>query len=395
MNFLNIRQLRNVIESGNINFLIGSGVSKPYLSTLGNIEMWLTELDSAPDNSLLNAHKDQIRLSLYALYLNDVMRPCLKTYKKGCDFENTNNAYKDFFNTINCIIAARASSVLSKQVNIFTTNIDDFCETASSDAGVEINDGFKGHHTPIYREDSFTNIVSKISGLYQTTSTIPVFNIIKIHGSINWEKHQSNDITFDHRLEILQSVLSALDSIPEKYLLKINNNENSIAEMWDDTDFDDIPEDVQNKIREFFVKYDELIMINPQKSKFVKSVIDYHFYELMRIYSNALEIKNTVLFVAGFSFADEHISNITLRAANNNPTLSIIIFAYNDDAKKQISENLEKIGKSNNNNIIITTPAIFVDAQDDKLKEKYKKDTFSFDLCSINKYVFHEVLDLL
>ena len=136
-------------------------------------------------------------------------------------------------------------------------------------------------------------------------------------------------------------------------------------------------------------------MINPQKSKFVKSVIDYHFYELMRIYSNALEIKNTVLFVAGFSFADEHISNITLRAANNNPTLSIIIFAYNDDAKKQISENLEKIGKSNNNNIIITTPAIFVDAQDDKLKEKYKKDTFSFDLCSINKYVFHEVLDLL
>ncbi len=395
MNILNLNQMLHLIESGNINFLIGSGVSKPFLSTLGNIEKWLTELELAQKGSSLYIHKEQIKLSIYSTYLNDVMRPCLKSNKVGSDFEKTNYAYTNFFKTINSIIAARASSIISKQINVFTTNIDDFCETTSCDAGVEINDGFKGHHTPIYREDTFTNIVSKISGLYQTTSTIPVFNIVKIHGSINWKKHQSNDITFDHKLEVLQGVLELLDSIPKNYLLKFKDGVNSIAEMWDDSEFDDIPQAVDEKIKEFFIKYDELIMINPQKDKFVKSVIDYHFYELMRLYSNALEKKNSVLFVAGFSFADEHISNITLRAANNNPTLSIIVLAFDDDAKAQIDNNLEKIGTSHNNNIFIATPNLFIKAQDESFKEKLNKETFCFDLTSIDKYIFQNLLNLL
>ena len=36
--------LRNFIQSSNINFLYGSGISRPYLATLGNIEKWLTML---------------------------------------------------------------------------------------------------------------------------------------------------------------------------------------------------------------------------------------------------------------------------------------------------------------------------------------------------------------
>ena len=179
------------------------------------------------------------------------------------------------------------------------------------------------------------------------------------------------------------------------YLLNFKDGVNSIAEMWDDSEFDDIPQAEEEKIKEFFKKYDELIMINPQKDKFVKSVIDYHFYELMRLYSNALEKKNSVLFVAGFSFADEHISNITLRAANNNPTLSIIVLAFDDYAKEQISSNLEKIGISHNNNILIATPNIFIKAQDESFKEKLNKETFSFDLTSIDKYIFQNLLNLL
>lgn len=41
--------LRNFIQSSNINFLYGSGISRPYLSTLGNIEKWLTKV--AEDDS--------------------------------------------------------------------------------------------------------------------------------------------------------------------------------------------------------------------------------------------------------------------------------------------------------------------------------------------------------
>ena len=82
--------------------------------------------------------------------------------------------------------------------------------------------------------------------------------------------------------------------------------------------------------------YSKLVMINPTKAKFRETVVDYHFYELMRIYSNALERSSSLLIVAGFSFADEHIANITMRAANANPTLQVIIFAYNGNERTRV-----------------------------------------------------------
>lgn len=41
---MNIKELTYYIQSANINFLIGSGASRPYLATLGSIEKLLTML---------------------------------------------------------------------------------------------------------------------------------------------------------------------------------------------------------------------------------------------------------------------------------------------------------------------------------------------------------------
>ena len=41
---LNLNELRDTIQDCNINFLIGSGLSTPYLSLLGKMESFLTEL---------------------------------------------------------------------------------------------------------------------------------------------------------------------------------------------------------------------------------------------------------------------------------------------------------------------------------------------------------------
>src|SRR5690606_36109240 len=62
------------------------------------------------------------------------------------------------------------------------------------------------------------------------------------------------------------------------------------------------------------------------------------YYEQMRMYSNILEKENSVLFVTGFSFADEHIRQITLRALNSNPTLLVCVFCYNQSDKEKIDE---------------------------------------------------------
>ena len=93
------------------------------------------------------------------------------------------------------------------------------------------------------------------------------------------------------------------------------------------------------------------------------------------MYSNHLERENSVLFVFGFSFADEHIREITKRVALSNPTLLIVIFAFNQSSKKGIETLL-----GNSNNIEILAPN---DGED------------SYSLEEINNLFFTEVGNLI
>jgi hypothetical protein len=133
----------------------------------------------------------------------------------------------------------------------------------------------------------------------------------------------------------------------------------------------------------FLELYEKLIIVNPTKQKFIESVIELHFYELMRMYSNSLEKENSILFVMGFSFADEHIAKITLRAANTNPTLLVVIFAYDDDQEAKYTEILKP---ASNNNIYIITPSKFkaTNQVDDVNTKKQIEGITTFDLTTIN-----------
>lgn len=139
-----------------------------------------------------------------------------------------------------------------------------------------------------------------------------------------------------------------------------------------------------------------MMMVNPRKAKFRESVVDLHFYELMRLYSNALESASALLFCAGFSFADEHIAKITLRAANTNPTLTVIVFAYNADAKTEIENNLNRCGNMLNNNIIVLSPDAFWAAQDEDYRARLgNAEPTGFDFATINKYIFRPIATLI
>lgn len=65
----------------------------------------------------------------------------------------------------------------------------------------------------------------------------------------------------------------------------------------------------------------------PNMRKFESTLLDQVYFDLLRLYSNAMEMENALLFVFGFSFADEHILDITRRALRN-PTAKVVIFAY-------------------------------------------------------------------
>lgn len=382
---LTIEILRNFIQSSNINFLYGSGISRPYLSTLGNIEKWLTKL--AEDDSK-DSYKEVIKASLYKAYCDGVI---LKNqYYPSLDnkFLETKSAYADFFSISNELMNKRNAQLLNKQINLFTTNIDLLAEETLAKSGIELNDGFRGTIRPVYNESNFQISLSKSSLQFHKQAEVPMFNLIKVHGAVNW-KEQDGAINSDTML--MYYVQKALDDIHKDYfveLYKADGTEKTYDEVK--TEADDIALILtDNAYDKFFDAYNQIVMINPTKDKFRTSVLDYHFYELMRIYSNALERENSLLFVMGFSFADEHIAQITKRAADTNPTLQVVIFAYSDKDEDTYKKNLGIEHGCSNNNILILTPTIFKESNNEKFGDLCSKIS-NFDLKTIN-LIFKEI----
>lgn len=431
---LTLDKLKNIIQSSHINFLFGAGLSRPYLTTLGDIETLLTDCATIENGRVRQITEDNLKIT----YVEGVMKPCLDAIsmdKKPEELQEVEAAYRDFLKIWNHIISRRGSTLLSKQVNIFTTNIDPLLEGVAEDLGIEFNNGFKGVMRPVFREDAFSTIVSKVSPLYQRTSELPTFNYLKMHGSVNWRhKENSAEIFYDGHLETLAKVVERMEKYPFRYpVIEVlqdkldEENEGKDDSQKRKQQIENLSKAVDDAIRRkqsvpkvggaveeempaqslnidsasselmqsFQKAYGKLVMINPRKAKFRETVLDLHFYELMRLYANALEKPTTCLFAMGFSFADEHIAQITRRAVASNPTLLVIIFAYDDgiifaydDGAKEAIRKC--IGESNHNNIIILSPEEFKAAQNEEGKKAVEKLKV-FDLASINKYVFGQI----
>lgn len=390
---ITVNRLKQLIQSSHVNFLFGSGLSRPYLDTLGNIENLLTEVS---ESDLIKDVKTVIIASLFAKYYRSVMERCLvdkiKLHQK--EYDSTLTEYIRFIEAINYVISKREVNLLNKQVNLFTTNIDDFIEIGGEETMVEFNNGFKGYIRPRFSEDSYFNIVSKTSALYQNNSAIPIFNLFKIHGSINWERDSdSTGIIFDPKLKLIGNLSKCLREIPEDAIIDIDK-ESTLTTLQ--AKADEVLLLYKSDIYESFInEYNKLVMINPTKEKFSTTVLDYHFYELMRMYSNALERTSTLLMVAGFSFADEHLANITRRAANANPTLQIVVFAYDRPAKEIIQNNLLQKGICNNN-ILVISPEDYKHAFKEENPNSNEFDELEyFDFKSLNEYVFSKLMTSL
>jgi hypothetical protein len=389
---MEITKLKTYVQSANINFLFGSGLSQPYLSMLGDIEKWLTEL--ANDTTISDDVRKTIKASIYREYFTKVILPNYNPNKDDEHYKTVIDNYKDFLTIWNEIINKRADRLLSKQINIYTTNIDTLVENATETAQVEFNDGFKGSIKQIFDEGNFQKSYSKTSLHFQNVFEIPVFNYLKMHGSINWLN--DNNITNDYALSLVNEINNELQKIDVSLFFEpcYPNCDQPIqytqlSEMAQ-CKIDNNPEvDFKNSYQAFLELYEKLIIVNPTKQKFIESVMELHFYELMRMYSNSLEKAKSVLFVMGFSFADEHIAKITLRAAKTNPTLLVVVFAY-DDKQEQVYKDKDHLNLVNNsasnNNIHIITPSNFKSANpvDDEVKKNIIEEIKNFDLATIN-----------
>lgn len=391
-----INELKDIIESCNINFLFGSGMSAPYFSTLGNIEQLLTKLQEKIDSEeVSNGQASIVRASLYKKYFDEVIfnnisildMQCLPPEKCNYDVCCVFNNYRIFLKAINSILLNRRSTILSKQINIFTTNIDIFFEKALERANVEYNDGFGGRFNPLFDLSNFKKSYFKKSLHYDNTYELPVFNLMKMHGSLTWSREynkgeKNEDILFSSNLELIQNIKDK--EVPKEKLIEVVNDmtiEDLISKIGTKT--------TDDSINQFMKEYEKLSIVNPTKEKFKDTVLNQTHYELLRIFSNELEKENTVLFVMGFSFADEHIRKLTVRAANSNPTLQIFIFAYMDSSKLAIEAELVK-SRPNNKNIKVISPQDLRNKEDPDDKKDIK-----FNFQTINEVIFDELFQMI
>jgi hypothetical protein len=376
---MKIETLKDTIQDCNLNFLLGSGLSCPFLTALGNIEALLTELETA---ALDERSKKIIRASLYKKYFDTVIIKNLNILQGDPDTAAVLENYKTFLRSMNSILIKRKVTILSKEINLFTTNVDVFLEKALEELSLEFNDGFNGRFRPTFSLSNFKISRYTKSLFYDKTAQLPVFNLMKLHGSLSWDLDANSSIVFSVSLRHITEV--AARALPTTHCIEVPEGA-TIPTLSAGL----AGKRVDGTTDAFLNAYEKLlIVVNPTKDKFRHTVMNQTYYELLRQYSNELEKENTILFVMGFSFCDEHIREITIRAANSNPTLMIYVIAYTSEASKKILA-LIPANALRNNNIETLTP----EQEDDG--HGHLVDKFKYDFMEINRKIFGEVLTLV
>lgn len=217
--------------------------------------------------------------------------------------EQSLSQYVEFLTAVDHVLFERKNLLLPRQANVFTTNYDTFIEQAASElSSLILNDGFdrasslRGNFP--FAPERFFDRTYRSGPIYSRQAEVPTVNLIKLHGSLTWKKNATG--------------IAFRQEYPDELSEEQKSDPTTVAEA----------------LR-------ERTLILPNFRKFDSTLMDRVYYDLLRILANAMDRENAVLISFGFSFADEHILDITRRALRN-PTSQLIFFAYNSDAADDI-----------------------------------------------------------
>jgi len=303
--------LAKALQSGHTSFLLGSGASMPAISIAGDIE---SELDKLLEE---DEGKYEERKFEFLSEIQEVTNRLVAHSENAVESE-TLESYAVFMGILGRILEERKTSLLPKQMTIFTTNYDVFPERAAEQViSARLNDGFDRvpslSNTFKFEPGHFFDVTEKTGNLYKYKYPVPSLNLIKLHGSLTWSQDK-NQLFFR----------SGAFSIPDK----------------GDADFAKTSKDF----------LDAFSLILPTKKKFNQTLMERVYYDLLRIFANTMEIENSALISFGFSFEDEHILDITQRALKN-PTLILIVLAFSEGSAAGYQEKFEQY-----NNVIVLHP---------------------------------------
>lgn len=346
-------RLRMIVQDSHLNFLIGAGTPSAFFGLLGNVEDALTQV---VESTASDDVKAVVRASIQAYFFDSVLTPNVKVVDRHPDAEAVLTSYAKFLRTINRLLLKRHSSILAKQANIFTTNVDMVFEVAFEQMGIDFSDGFSGKIRPRFDLGDFNTIRLRMASRFEQRSEVPVFNLVKIHGSAGWLQERRSpertEILFDHGLSIIAEVQTALDAARDDLIAVNDARDVDGAALIAKAPTGAVPATVAA----FADAYNKLGIVNPDKQKFATTVLNETYYELIRRFANELEKENSVLFVHGFSFRDEHLRDVVVRAARSNPTLQVIVFCYSRGGLAEYQKLIPETDVKNSNILFVMPP---------------------------------------
>ncbi|HFD0895284.1 TPA: hypothetical protein QFD55_002583, partial [Enterococcus faecium] len=295
--------LSTVLMEKNISFLIGAGASSPFFSSLGNLENVLTNENINEDGKRL------IKALFYdASIANNIY---LVEHLQDQVISNDENKemmfsilieYKRFIHNILEYMKVRNSRVSPKRTNIITTNYDLFIEAAIDDIlednpRVHFNDGTNGYTKKILQTDNF-NKTLLYSGVFDNYSNeMPTINLIKCHGSVNWQTYYSNDnkkrIQVSSSISIIQELNSLIDSLFDDIEAFTSDSEDlknwlptidDLFELINEENSENIKEDINlignhfsEELSEIVNKLEKIQIVYPTKKKFESTLVNEYY----------------------------------------------------------------------------------------------------------------------
>lgn len=278
-------EIKEIIQSGHLNFLIGSGCSQPYLPVLNDIENRMND-----DTTRLEAQKEYyVIINKSKAVLNEKLETETQDLPK---LHAAKNNYDIFINSLATVLSLRRLQIVNKQANIFTTNFDMFIEDSCERLNVPYNDGFVGQINRIFNVSNFNRVQKYKSLQFDNTSDVPLVNVIKMHGSLSWNSDEKQKkIFYSNGSHVSDDLISKSDG-------------------------------------DFETGYKQISVINPNAEKHFETVLDTNYAAMLRKFTLELEKENSVLVIIGFSLADKHIRELLYGVMQTNPTLVVLFYSY-------------------------------------------------------------------
>ena len=274
----------------------------------GNIELFISWLGHKIASEENNEKYQLIRDELVKKLIDSTKKP-----SSQADGGNVLKTYREFFEKI----AETRLDVSDNNdiINVFTTNYDLFIERSLDAENYQYTNGFTSGIEQKFSIREFHLRKVDVDERYRDkwSPIRPYFRVFKLHGSVNWEK--------------------AADEI-----IQINS-------------YEEIPEDKET-------------VIAPSDSKYADSQ-GTPYSDLFREFGNLINKRNSVLFIDGYGFPDEHINHLLLQALKNNDFALVAFINFEELSTNKNLFNFIKKASSN---------AYFISGTEDNADAHYFKN---------------------